>query len=95
MKIKLIINQLTANEVQFLKVGDRVKLNWMIEPFPDGNKHQFIGVVAKVDYQNIFINHTDYEGERTIALWFNRLQDNGIFQNRAGEEDYYRWSISK
>jgi len=95
MKIKSIKDQLTADEVRCLKVGDLVKLNWMIEPFPNGSKHQFIGVVAKVDYQNIFIDHTDYEGERTIALWFNRLQDNGIFQNHASEEDYYRWSISK
>ena len=94
-RIESIANQLTANEVRSLKMGDRVKLNWMIEPFPNGNKHQFGGVVTKVDYLDIFIKHTDYEGDRTIALEFNRFQDNGIFQNRAGEEDYYRWSISR
>ena len=95
MKIESIANQLTANEVRCLKVGDRVKLNWMIEPFPNGNKHQFVGVVTKVNYLDIFIEHTDYEGDRTIALGFNRLRDNGIFQNYSCEEDHYRWSISR
>lgn len=89
--MKLLSNQLTANEVRSLKVGDRVILNRL----SNGKLLQFDAMISNRNYQNIFLDFVDFEGDRTMALWFNQLRDDGTFQNFSHEENHYQWSISR